>query len=57
MSYKFELKLNLGNYQSVMFGVDNCDTMAEAKAIVLRHVKDTAVVLDRHAMKVFERGK
>jgi len=55
MSYKFELKLNLGNYQSVMFGVDDCDTMAEAKAIVLRHVKDTAVMLDRHAMKVFEK--
>jgi len=59
MKSKFSIKLNLGNYQSAEFGVDDFDgTLLEAKEFVFRHVRErTDIVLDEHARKVFKETK
>ncbi len=52
----FHIKLNLGNYQSAEFGVDDFDgNLTEATAFVFNHLAETDIVLDKHAMKVLKR--
>ena len=51
----FHIKLNLGNYQSAEFGVDDFDgSLEDAKMFVLEYINhDTNIKLDSHAMEVF----
>ena len=55
----FHIKVNLGNYQSAEFGVDDFDgSLSEAKQFVMDYISEyTNVMLDRHALSVLYSKK
>jgi len=55
VKYKVELKLNLGNYQSVNFGVEDCDSFNDCLEIIKEYIDGyTELKIDDYAMKVFK---
>jgi len=57
VKYKFEIKINIGNFQNVLYGVDDCDSFKQAEVIVSEHIKSLDIDIDKHVKDCFRYVK